>query len=471
MLLRRLYHDRLAQAGYLIACQATREAIVIDPLRDPAPYLEAARQEGVTITAVTETHVHADFLSGAAELAIAANARLLLSGEGDGTAGYDPVAYSAAEWLRDGDSLTFGQVMLEVLHVPGHTPEHLAFLVTDTAADDAPLGLLSGDFLFVGDVGRPDLLERAAGMQGTMARSARRLHASLARLAPLPDYLQIWPGHGAGSACGKALGAMPQSTLGYERRTNWALGIDDLEDFVGRVLAGQPEPPAYFSRMKQMNAGGAPPFPAPRRQLSDDTLRRAIVDGALEVDLRPATDFAAGHRAGAINVPLGGSFLGWAGSVVPPDRDVVISTSPVLRRDAQLAVRELALIGLDRILGVLVSHDEGAAVDGVRSTLPSVPASALGDEARRGATVLDVRNRSEWEEGHVPGARLVPLQELRARLDELRGSRRIAVHCQGGSRSAVAASVLRAAGFVDVANVDGGFAAWVKAGNIPVTGT
>src|SRR5215218_3979840 len=290
MLFRRVYHDRLAQAAYLVACQATKEAIVVDPLRDPAPYLEAARMEGVRIVAVTETHVHADFLSGAAALAAAAGAQLLLSGEGSGPAAYDQSAYPTARWLRDGERLRVGKVELQALHVPGHTPEHLAFLVTDTAVDDAPMGMLSGDFLFVGDVGRPDLLERAAGMRGTMADSARQLHASLRRLAPLPDYLQIWPGHGAGSACGKALGAVPQSTLGYERRANWAFRAAGEAEFVDRVLAGQPEPPAYFARMKTLNARGAP-APRPWSPPGDDALRAALAAGALAVDVRPAAEF------------------------------------------------------------------------------------------------------------------------------------------------------------------------------------
>jgi hydroxyacylglutathione hydrolase len=468
MLLRRLYHDRLAQAAYLVGCQETMQAIVVDPLRDPEPYLEAARQEGVTITLVTETHVHADFLSGAPALAAAAGAELLLSGEGAGPAGYRKTAFPRARWLRDGDRLQIGRVRLDVMHVPGHTPEHVAFLVTDTAADDGPIGLLSGDFLFVGDVGRPDLLERAAGMQGTMAQSARQLHASLHRLDPLPDYLQIWPGHGAGSACGKALGAVPQTTLGYERRTNWALGIDREEEFVSRVLAGQPEPPAYFARMKQQNAAGAPAL-APASPARDDVVHAAIAAGALMVDVRPAAEFAARHHAGSLNVPLGNSFLGWAGSVVPPDRDVVLLTSPGLRAAAEHAVRELRLIGIDRVRGVL-AFDRLVAGGGPMETLPSVPAAELTRLAADGATVLDVRNRSEWEEGHVPGARLVPLPELAARMSELRGLGPIAVHCQGGSRSAVAASMLRASGFADVTNVDGGYAGWVRAGNAPATG-
>ena len=470
MLLRRLHHDRLAQFGYLVGCQATGEAIVVDPLRDPAPYLEAARQEGLTIAAVTETHIHADFLSGAAALAAAANARLLLSGAVEGPAGYLRSAFPDAEWLRDGDRLRFGKVTLDVLHVPGHTPEHLAFLVTDGAVDDAPMGILSGDFLFVGDVGRPDLLERAAGQQGTMESSARQLYASLRRLKPLADYLQVWPGHGAGSACGKALGAVPQSTLGYERRTNWALATIDEEEFVSRVLSGQPEPPPYFARMKQLNASGAPPLRAVADRPTDQALRDALANGALEIDVRPSGEFASGHRRGALSVPLGASFLGWAGSVIPADRDLVLTPSAAQRFAAEQAVRELAMIGFDRVLGVLAIDRRDAESDVALASLPSVTASALGSQAPRGVTVLDVRNRSEWEEGHVPGARLLPLPELTSRLDELRDLGPIVVHCQGGSRSAVAASVLRAAGIADVTNVEGGFTAWLRAGHTPRTG-
>ena len=469
MLLRRLYHDRLAQAGYLIACQATKEAIVVDPLRDPAPYLEAARQEGVTITAVTETHVHADFLSGAPALAAAAGATLMLSGEGEGPAGYRRASFPDARWLHEGDRLRFGNITLDVMHVPGHTPEHIAFLVTDRAAGDAPMGMLAGDFLFVGDVGRPDLLERAAGMQGTMDASARQLFASLRRLAELPDYLQIWPGHGAGSACGKALGAVPQTTLGYERRTNWALVDMPEEAFVRRALEGQPEPPPYFGRMKALNAVGAP-APTPMRVSSPEALLGALRGDALAVDVRPAEEFAAGFVAGSLNVPLGNSFLGWAGSVIPADRDLVVIATPALRASAEEAVRELRLIGIDRVRGVL-APERLATPDGAPlATLPSMPAVAMEDEAHRGVTVLDVRTRSEWNEGHLPYARLIPLPELASRLDELRGVGSIAVHCQGGSRSAVAASLLRAAGFDDVINVEGGYTAWLQAGKAPATG-
>ena len=470
MLFRRLYNDRLAQAAYLIACQRSGQAIVIDPLNDPEPYLAAARQDGVRITMVTETHLHADFVSGATALAKAAGAELLLSGAGSGTAGYDRSAFPQARWLRDGDQIDLGEVRLRTLHVPGHTPEHIVFLVTDRAAADSPIGLVSGDFLFVGDVGRPDLLERAVGVSGSMTGAARDLHASLQRLATLPDHLQIWPGHGAGSACGKALGAVPQSTLGYERITNWALQPQSEMAFVNHVLEGQPDPPAYFARMKRINATGAPA--AATVQMSSDTDLRASLDrDAVAVDVRPAASFAHGHLKGALNVPLGKSFLGWAGSVIPPERDVVVIATPELRDAAVSAGRELQLIGLGPVLGVLTT-DRLPSLDVGEVTVPAIAATSLGPVAGGGRLILDVRNRSEWDAGHVPGATNIPLTELSSRVEELRahGDRPIAVHCQGGSRSAVAASVLQAAGFTDVSNVEGGFAAWARAGNRPATG-
>src|SRR5689334_18427710 len=257
MIFRRLHHDRLAQASYLIASEATRQAIVIDPLRDPAIYVEAAEQEDVRIAFVAETHVHADFLSGAETLARQTGAELLLSSESAGEQALARVRRAGAKGLVDGDVIAVGQLRLAVRHTPGHTPEHLVFIVTDTATSGEPVGMVSGDFLFAGDVGRPDLLERAVGITGSMQRSAKDMYRSLQSLRDLPDYLQLWPGHGAGSACGKSLGAIPQSTLGYERRANWAFGSHDEQEFVRRVLADQPEPPAYFARMKQLNALGA----------------------------------------------------------------------------------------------------------------------------------------------------------------------------------------------------------------------
>ncbi|HLL45111.1 MAG TPA: MBL fold metallo-hydrolase, partial [Longimicrobiaceae bacterium] len=228
MILRRLYDDKLAQASYLVGCAATGEALVVDPNRDVEQYVEAARGEGLRVMHVTETHIHADFVSGSRELARRSGAQLFLSGEGGEDWRYAFAEEAGATLLRDGDSFRVGNVRVEVLHTPGHTPEHLAFVVTDTAGADRPMGVLSGDFVFVGDVGRPDLLERAARHEGTMEAGARTLFRSLQRFkALLPDWVQLWPGHGAGSACGKALGAVPQSTLGYEKLFNWGLAAAD----------------------------------------------------------------------------------------------------------------------------------------------------------------------------------------------------------------------------------------------------
>ena len=243
MFFRRFYDDQLAQASYLVGCQATGQALVVDPNRHIEPYLRAAEAEGLRVTHVSETHIHADFVSGARELARRAGATLLLSDTGGADWRYRYAAEDGATLLADGDRFLVGRVEVKALHTPGHTPEHLTFLVTDTTVAGEPMGALTGDFIFVGDVGRPDLLERAARVAGTMETSARQLFQSLQRFAALPDYVQLWPGHGAGSACGKSLGAVPQSTLGYEKRFNWAFAVEDEDEFVRAVLAGQPDPP------------------------------------------------------------------------------------------------------------------------------------------------------------------------------------------------------------------------------------
>ncbi|MGH9465529.1 MAG: MBL fold metallo-hydrolase, partial [Thermoanaerobaculia bacterium] len=263
VLLRQLYDPALAQYAYLIGCQRTGEALVVDPERDVERYVAAAQAEGLRITGVAETHIHADFLSGARDLGAETGATVYLSGEGGAEWSYVwPSAGAAAvRLLRDGDGFRVGKVQVQAVHTPGHTPEHLAYLVTDAGNGAAePMGLLSGDFVFVGDLGRPDLLESAAGEAGAMKPAARRLFATMRRLEPLADHLQIWPAHGAGSACGKALAAVPVSTLGYERRHNAALALvaRGEDAFVAGILEGQPEPPPYFARMKRQNRDGVP---------------------------------------------------------------------------------------------------------------------------------------------------------------------------------------------------------------------
>jgi hydroxyacylglutathione hydrolase len=371
--------------------------------------------------------------------------------------------------LHDGDSIMVGTVRLDVRHTPGHTPEHLSFVVTDTATSDLPMGVATGDFLFVGDVGRPDLLERSLGVQDSMSRSAATLFHSLQALRGLPEYLQIWPGHGAGSACGKSLSAVPQSTLGYELRANWAFDPRDEASFIRQVLADLPEPPAYFGRVKALNARGGLAA-RPRPGADERSLREAATHGALVVDTRPFDRFAAGHLEGALAIPIGRGFLEWAGSVADPDRDMVLLADPSERTLADAAVHDLALIGFERVLGVLAVDDVGALSSGPLRTIDSIPAHALGRTPGR-FTPVDVRYDAEWRIGHVPGALHVPLSLLVARVDELRGRGPLAVYCQGGSRSAIAVSVLRAAGIPDVANVDGGFAEWQRSGGAEERGS
>jgi hydroxyacylglutathione hydrolase len=469
MILKRLYDDHLAQASYLIGCERTHRAVVVDPKRDVELYLDAARAERLTITHVTETHIHADFLSGSRDLAGETGAALYLSGEGGRDWQYAWARDALAEVIHDGATFMVGEVRLEAVHTPGHTPEHLSFLVTDTAHASEPIGALTGDFIFVGDVGRPDLLEKAAGIAGTKEEAARSLFTSLQRFKKRPDYLQIWPGHGAGSACGKDLGAMPQSTLGYERLFNWALAETNEDRFVERVLEGQADPPAYFAVMKRKNRDGVShdATTAPR-SLSANDMKKLNADlSSVVVDTRLAAEFAVEHLSGSINIPHTKSFLKWAGALIPYDRDVSLIVPGGLTGAASI-LKELSLIGLDRIGGIFRAELIGdAARSGAPvSTVKQLSADQLANpEKRDGVVILDVRNDDEWASGHIPGAIHIPLAALTGRVGELPADRPIAVHCQGGNRSAIASSILKHAGRSDVSNVAAGFSEWERSGN------
>ena len=430
MFFKRFYDDGLAQASYLIGCDASGEAVVIDPNRDVAQYLSAAAAEKLRITRVTETHIHADFVSGSRELAKRTGATLLLSAEGGRDWQYGFASADGATLLHDGDSFHAGRIRFDVLHTPGHTPEHLAFLVTDLAASDHPVGLLSGDFVFVGDVGRPDLLERAAHVAGTMEASAHALFRSLKKFRVLPDFVQLWPGHGAGSACGKALGAMPQSTVGYERVANWGLTTVDEKTFVNEVLAGQPEPPPYFAEMKRINRDGPPilgEWPQPAR-LDIGRLGPALAAHGIVVDTRPSDAFAGGHAPGTLNIPLGKSYSTWAGWLLPCDQDVQLISAT--QADATHAAREMAKIGLDRVAGWF-SADElsgWASATGGMERVAQTSAAALGPRVASGeVTVVDVRNASEWEHGHLPRAIHIPVGRLASRVSEIPRDRPVVV--------------------------------------------
>lgn len=466
MYFRRFYDERLAQASYLIGCQASGTAIVIDPARDVAEYLEVASAEDLEIVAVTETHIHADFVSGLRELGAATGARMYLSGCGTPEWQYRFRNDPNVTILRDRDTIAVGNVTITAVHTPGHTPEHLSFLVTDGAAAAEPMGIVTGDFVFVGDVGRPDLLEKAAHLANTAATGARQIWKSLAWFKTLADHLQVWPGHGAGSACGKGLGAVPQSTVGYERRVSWAFGAATEEEFVSQVLAGQPEPPRYFGRMKQVNRDGPAVLgtvPAPLR------LGGAEIAGALDqgivADVRPSVAFAAKHLPGTLNIPMGKNFPTYAGSLLPYDRDLYFLLPDLGPAAVRSLMQSLTSIGLDRVAGVFGTDafDAWAASGGQFGSTPQLSIQQLKTNPNA-RYLLDVRNTSEWEGGHLTGARLIPLPELVERLAEIPTNADIVVHCQSGSRSAIAASVLKRAGHQKVSNLSGGFGAWVAAG-------
>ena len=357
---------------------------------------------------------------------------------------------------------------LRILHTPGHTPEHICFVVTDGAAAETPLGAFTGDFVFVGDVGRPDLLEKAAGAQGTMEQSARQLWASLVRFRSLPDHLQIWPGHGAGSACGKALGAVPQSTLGYEKLASWAFRADDEEDFVGKVLSDQPEPPRYFSTMKRVNREGPRVLgvlPRPPHLRVDGIA--GLLDGeAWAIDLRTRDAFGGGHIPGSLSLPLRYAFTTWAGWLLPYDRDLHLLAET--ETQALEASRLLALIGLDRVAGwvnvdaaLAAWRTAGRKVGTGRAVTPREAQALI--ESRR-AVILDVRSRAEWDGGHLPGALHVNLGSLPDRLGEIPRERPVMAYCRSGGRSGIAQSILLRAGFEDAANIEGGWVAWRRAG-------
>jgi hydroxyacylglutathione hydrolase len=469
MFFQRFFDEKLAQVSYLVGCQTTGEALVVDPNRNLEPYLSAAAADGLRITQVTETHIHADFVSGARELAQRTGARLLLSGEGGSEWQYEYAERAGAELLRDGGCVQLGKVQIEVIHVPGHTPEHLAFLVTDTPSASEPMGVFTGDFLFVGDVGRPDLLERAAGQAGTMEIGARRLFHSLQRFRLLPDFIQIWPGHGAGSACGKMLGAMPQSTLGYEKRFNWAFSIKDEAEFVRMVLAGQPDPPRYFAEMKRMNRRGPRLLGALQRppRLPVGRLAELLDAGTLVVDTRPAADYAAASIPGTLNIPLGKGFTTWAGWLIPYDRDFVLIVDDHRTQRVEETVRDLAGIGLDRVMaycGIEVVEAWRTA-RGQLQAIELVSANELEKAVSSDRTaIVDVRSMEEWSAGHLPGARNIPLGELDQRLAEVPRDRSVIVHCQSGLRGAIAASLLLARGFSQVRQYPAGFGEWAAGG-------
>jgi hydroxyacylglutathione hydrolase len=471
VLLKRYYDEPLAQASFLLADTDAHEAIVVDPNRDVEAYLRAAAAEKLKIVAVTETHIHADYVSGTRELARRTGATAYVSDEGDADWKYAWADEMNTKRVRNGDAIRAGRLRLDVRATPGHTPEHVSFIVTDEAASPEPVGVLTGDFIFAGDVGRPDLLERAANMKGTMEQGARTLYASLARFRDsLPGHLLLWPGHGPGSACGKNLGGLPVTSLAYEKLTNWGVRSASEAEFVREVLSGQPEPPAYFKHMKRINKDG-PAFLGGFREpprLDDAELPAALARGEAIVDVRPTKEVLAGAIPGTLSIPVGTSFPTWAGWFLPYDRPVSLLAGDAER--VRAAVRQLAMIGVDDVRG-WYGPGAFAAWERTRGQLAVTPTLTAADafaRARAGELVLlDVRGSAELSNGRVPGARHIPLGYLPERADELPRDRPMAVFCGGGTRSRIGISVLRRAGFTQLFDQGGGFTAHAEAG-LPV---
>lgn len=459
MYFKHIYEKGLAQASYFIGCQATGDAIVIDPKRDIQEYLDLAEQEKMRIKYVTETHIHADFLSGARELAAATGAELLLSDEG----GADWQYQFSHVPLKDKDTFKVGNLKFEVLHTPGHTPEHISFLLTDTAAASIPIMIFTGDFVFVGDIGRPDLLEKAAGVSGTKEEGARTMFQSLKKFRALPDHIQVWPGHGAGSACGKALGAVPSSTVGYEKLVNWGLLIDDEEKFVKMLLDGQPEPPKYFAMMKKLNKTGPNvlgKLPEPVRLDERDFLSLSKA-GVTIVDTRNKISFAGGHYPGSINIQDNSAFSTWAGWTLGYDEDFVLITSE--ERIEEL-VKALVRIGLDNVKGYFCGleklNDHGIELE----TMNQITVHDLYENIND-YYIVDVRGESEYMNGAINEAELnIHAGYMRSSLDKIPRDRKVVLHCAGGDRSSVAASIVLANGFRNVYNLTGGINAWIQSG-------
>ncbi|UYQ77350.1 MBL fold metallo-hydrolase [Glutamicibacter sp. JL.03c] len=456
MLLERIYDEDLAQASYFIGCQAKGEALVVDARRDIQVYQDLAAKNGMNIVAVTETHIHADYLSGTRELAAATNAAIYVSGEG----GPDWQYEFEAERLLDQSSITLGNIIVTALHTPGHTPEHLSFLVTDGAFSDEPGFLLSGDFVFSGDLGRPDLLDEAAGGIDTRFAGAHDLFVSLqTKFLTLPDYVQVYPGHGAGSACGKALGAIPSSTVGYERNFAWwgpYLKANDEEGFIQALLDGQPDAHAYFGRMKRENRQGPVVLGdrAPLVQLdAADVAASLAADEIGVVDTRHHCEVHQGTAAGALNIPAGNkaaSFGAWAVDPETDQRPLVL-----LAPDNGSAMEmwdHLIRVGIDKVAGFITSLDNLPVY--VPPTI--APADLAGFEA---AMVLDVRNKTEHSSGHVPGSAQLNAGRVLWHTDQLPSDGVIVSYCQSGVRNSVAAAALRRAGF-DVVELEGSYAGW-----------
>ena len=408
MYFKQFFDNKLAQYSYLIGCQANGTALIIDPMRDIDQYIDVAADENLRIVAAADTHIHADYISGLREFA-ERGVKVYASDEGDKNWKYEWLKNSDYDFelLNEGDTFKIGNITFKAWHTPGHTPEHLSYFITDGAAADEPMGIATGDFVFVGDVGRPDLLESAAGQKDVMEPAARKLFKSVEEFKSVPEYMQIWPGHGAGSACGKALGAIPESTVGYELRYNNSLKSATSEDnFVKFILEGQPEPPFYFARMKQENKTGPAiigGLPVPKRLTLKELEKVSNTDGAVLLDTRDREDFSLGFIPGSLLSPLNKQFNTVAGSYITEDEEIYLVVEEHLVEEA---VRDLYRIGYDKIEGFVTPKDLVMYSEQNVGKLEKVDVRTFEglDEVDEDSLILDVRKASEYQEGHINGA-------------------------------------------------------------------
>ena len=456
MFFQHVYDKTLAQASYFIGCQKAGVAAVIDPKRDIDTYLEIAKQNNMQITHIFETHIHADFLTGSRELAAVTGAKMYLSDEGGPGWEYE----FAHEGMKHHSEVMVGNLKIQVLHTPGHTPESISFLLTDTPASKEPVMLFTGDFVFVGDIGRPDLLEKAAGMAGTQDKGAEQMYQSINLFSALPDFLQVWPGHGAGSACGKALGAVPSTTVGYEKKRNWAFQYGaDKAGFVQYLLTDQPEPPKYFAKMKELNKVNrsllteVPTI----KELSASELKAATDNGMKLIDTRNKLDFQNGFIPGSINIQGNNSFATWMGWFVSYEEKFILIAEPSQVDDL---TRKLMRIGLDNIFGFVDASKVAQVYAGNLSKYNMVTIDTV--KANKDAEIIDIRGVAEFNSGHIAGAKNVFVGTLLQNLDKVPKDKPVIVHCQGGDRAAIGYSLLMKEGYTNIMNYSGGINEWVK---------
>ncbi|MDX6527723.1 MAG: hydroxyacylglutathione hydrolase [Blastocatellia bacterium] len=457
MYFKQFYLNCLAHASYLIGSDG--EAVVVDPQRDVDQYLDEAAAQNLKIKYVIETHLHADFVSGHRELAARTGAQIIFGAQAKATIPHQPV--------RNGDELTIGKVKLRILETPGHTPEGICVLVSDTEVSDAPQKVLTGDTLFIGDVGRPDL----AGAKGYTPRlMAGMMYDSLhEKLLRLDDAVEVFPAHGAGSMCGRSLSTETSSTIGHQRKFNYALQPMSKEQFIKLLTTDLPEAPAYFSKDAEINRTGAESLKGlpTAAALTAAEVSKLAGDGSVILDVRDAADFGAGHVPGSLNIGLGGQFASWAGSLIPMSAPIaIVAGSEEKVEEAQL---RLARVGLENVQGYLASGIETWKKEGLNlDIVPQISVAKLKEliDTRPELQIVDVRRPAEYEGGHAPRAVTAPLANLRELLLELGldATKQTAVICAGGYRSSAGTSILQQHGFENLLNVTGGTKAWIDAG-------